>query len=122
MNYEPGQICTVNGNCDLMQDKDKGSFMYRKCVIVKRCKSGLLLVALTDNPKKQNSFAEYNLDPWSRVTIERLRKAFGGSSGRQLPKEARAELEAEWARIKIEEADYVNEQRSVSEHDEEDLK
>lgn len=121
MNYEPGQICTVNGNCDLMQDKDKGAFMYRKCVIVKRCKSGLLLLRLANDRRVQNSFAEYNIDPWNNVTIDRLRKAFGGSRG-PMSEEARAELEAEWARIKIEEADVVNEQRSQSEHDEEDLK
>jgi hypothetical protein len=67
MNYEPGSICTVNGQRDLLQDKDKGEFMYTKCVIIKRCKSGLLLVAMVDNPKKQNSFAEYNLSPWKEI-------------------------------------------------------
>lgn len=124
MNYEPGSTCTVNGNCDWSQDEDRRAFMYRECVIVKRCKSGLLQVALAADPKRTNSFAEYNLGEWSPTTLDRLHRAFGGR-GRLSPEaeaEIKAALEAEWARVKAEEQDYVDGERSRDEHDEEDTK
>lgn len=100
MNYEPGSTCTVNGNCDWLQDEHRRTFMYRKCVIVKRCKSGLLQVALVADPKRASSFAEYNLSEWGPVTLERLHKVIGGR-GRLSP-EAAAEIEAELLCTKVE--------------------
>lgn len=52
MIIEPGALCTVNGSGDLMMDKmGAGRMIGKDCVIVKVCKSGLILVQLENNPK-----------------------------------------------------------------------
>lgn len=61
--YEPGQKCTVNGYGDLMMVKENGRFLNKDCVIVKRCRNGLLMIALESNPKIRDVFAQYNVSP-----------------------------------------------------------
>ena len=59
------------------------------------------------------------------TTLARLKAAFPGSRLIALPgltPEEEAAMADQWEMIKAEEADYVNEQRSQSEHDEEDFK
>jgi hypothetical protein len=60
---EPGVKCTVSGRGDLMMVRADGHLIGKDCVIVKRCKSGLIQVALEDNPKYMRSIPQSNVEP-----------------------------------------------------------
>jgi hypothetical protein len=60
---EPGVKCAVNGGGDLGFCRDDGVLIGKNCVIVKRCKSGLIQVALESDPKYIRSIRQSNLEP-----------------------------------------------------------
>lgn len=57
--FVPGAKATVNGSGDLMIDRSKGWLIGYEVTIVKRCKSGLLLVEFEG---KQTTLPQRNLD------------------------------------------------------------
>lgn len=63
MSFEPGTLCTVNGFGDLMMDRSAGQLVGKDCVIIKRLKSGLIQVALEDDPSFVKSLPQRNIEP-----------------------------------------------------------
>ena len=59
--YATGKLCTINNGRDLMMDSVAKKFIGSKCVIVKRCKSGLIQVARVDNSKDTCVVPQYNI-------------------------------------------------------------
>ena len=59
--YAPGTECTVNGFRDLAFESEAKKFIGEDCVIVKRCRSGLIQVALINNPKMVYSVPQSNI-------------------------------------------------------------
>ena len=47
----PGSSCTINRSSDMWSDPESHKFIDADCIIIKTCKSGLIMVQLADNPK-----------------------------------------------------------------------
>jgi hypothetical protein len=60
--WRPGDQCTVNDRGDLFMDWGARMFIGKPCVIVKRCKSGLIQIALEINPRYVYSVPQRNVD------------------------------------------------------------
>ena len=60
--FHPGAKCMVNGSGDLMVDRSQGYFIGKTVEVVKRCKSGLILIREPESGK-QASLPQRNLDP-----------------------------------------------------------
>ena len=56
-----GFPCTVNRRGDLYFEYESREFIDAECVIVKKTKSGLIQVALKDNPKRVYSVPQRNI-------------------------------------------------------------
>lgn len=61
MIFTPGAPCTVSGYGDLWMERSKRDFIREPCVIVKVCKSGLVMVALASDTRKVTSVAQRNI-------------------------------------------------------------
>lgn len=59
--YVAGKRCTVNNARDLMMDSEAKQFIGEDCVIVKRCRGGLIQVALAVNGKKMCTVPQRNI-------------------------------------------------------------
>ena len=60
--YKTGVRCRVNGSGDLYCLAESRPFIDQPCIIVKRCKSGLIQVSLESDPKQQYSAPQRNID------------------------------------------------------------
>ena len=60
--FKPGILCTVNGNGDLGMIHQAKPFIHKSCIIVKKCRSGLIQVALESDPRQMYSVPESNID------------------------------------------------------------
>jgi hypothetical protein len=59
----PGYKCTVNNARDLYFEADVRFLIGKPCVVVKRCKSGLIQVHVEGYPKRVESVPPYNISP-----------------------------------------------------------
>lgn len=60
--YAAGTPCTVNTSGDIYMTADARGFFGVPCVVVKRTKSGLILVARSGDLKHTYSFPQRNVD------------------------------------------------------------
>lgn len=60
--YVAGAQCTVNTSHDMFMIGEARPFFDKPCVVIKRTKSGLILVALQQNLKHTFSFPQRNVD------------------------------------------------------------
>ena len=60
--YAPGTPCTVNTSGDMFMMADARDFFGVPCVVVKRTKAGLILVARHGDLKHTYSFPQRNVD------------------------------------------------------------
>ncbi len=60
-NIISGNLCTVTNSADLMQDGHLKKFIGKECIIIKTCKSGLIMVALTSNNLIYGSVPKRNI-------------------------------------------------------------
>ena len=60
--YAPGTPCTVNTSGDMFMMADARGFFGVPCVVVKRTKAGLILVARHGDLKHTYSFPQRNVD------------------------------------------------------------
>ncbi len=60
--YVAGMPCTVNTSGDIAMMADARPFLGVECVIVKRTKAGLIMVARKSHPKQTYSFPQRNVD------------------------------------------------------------
>jgi hypothetical protein len=60
--YAPGTPCTVNTSGDMFMMTDAREFFGAPCVVIKRTKAGLILVALHGDLKRVYSFPQRNVD------------------------------------------------------------
>ncbi len=61
-NISPGAACTINTVGDIAVYAEKRPFIGKRCVILKRTKAGLILVALESDMKKTETFPQRNVD------------------------------------------------------------
>ena len=87
--YASGMPCTVNTSGDIFMMADARGFFGVPCVVVKRTKAGLILVARHGDLKNTYSFPQRNVDVLEAPNVEitckptndRRRRAFVGLSG-----------------------------------------
>ena len=60
--FAPGTPCTVNTNGDMFMMYEAREFFAVPCIVVKRTKAGLIMVALQGNQKRTLSFPQRNID------------------------------------------------------------
>ncbi len=60
--YTPGATVKVNMSGDIYCMADCRDFLCAKCVVVKKTKSGLIMVALNSDMKRTYSFPQRNID------------------------------------------------------------
>ena len=60
--YAPGTPCTVNTSGDMAMMADARGFFGVSCVILKRTKAGLIMVARNSDLKHTYSFPQRNVD------------------------------------------------------------
>lgn len=60
--YAQGTQCTVNASGDVSMTADCRRFIGAPCVVVKRTKGGLILVARQGDLKRTHAFPEKNVD------------------------------------------------------------
>ena len=62
MQFSPGAKCKVNGRGDLGIDSNARRFIGQTCTIIRRTKSGLIQVHLSDDEKATLSVPQSNID------------------------------------------------------------
>lgn len=60
--YAPGTPCTVNTSGDMYMVAEARGFFGAPCAVVKRIKSGMILVALQSDRRITHSFPQRNVD------------------------------------------------------------
>lgn len=59
---KPGTKCTLNAQGDLFFERESHEFIGADCVVVKRTKAGLIMVALENDRKRTYSVPQRNVD------------------------------------------------------------